>query len=128
MATTLTIFQTTPYAAQLKIVSTDTTAVSLKISGATGNDKNISDLAAGPLRACLQNSADWTKLGDRLAIRRVHQFLPVSGNSDAYETPVSNAVALDLAIATTNTQFIFNSLVAGIVAIIELRFLHSTQR
>jgi hypothetical protein len=125
MATTLTILRTTPHSVILRINASDTNTVSLMQSGATGENKDLTSLQAGPLRTCLARSSNWTTLRDRIVFRQVNDSGP---NNTTYVLPVITTVAGDVNLAISSNEFSFNALAAGLVAIVEVRLLHSNQR
>jgi len=129
MATTLTIIRTTPHSVQFEVKSTDNTLVYLRKSGATGADVNISSLAMGPLRACLQANADWTlaTISDRIIFRRIYEYN--IGSLNSYTTPVTGGTATpDLVVELTNNTIGFGSATGAIIASFELRYIPSNQR
>ena len=127
MATLITVTKTTPSTITLSLSATDGTVVYLLQSGATGNNKDLSALAVGPLQTMLARSTNWTTLlPGKIIIRRIFTA------GSAYATPVSASTAVDWVIAPTTYSsvpaFSFGAAGAASVAAVEIAFAHSLAR
>ncbi len=127
MAATLTVTATTPYSAQLRL---ETTAggeyAYLRKSGATGGDADLTSLAAGPLRACLERSANWSTLTSKLIVRLTMEGVFSAVNAQTFA--VAGAIATSAFAAWANTYVGFGSVAGACTVTMELRYLASNQR
>jgi hypothetical protein len=130
---TLTVKATTPYSAQLRFEATaGSQAAYLKKSGATGGDVDLTSLAMGPLRACLQQSSNWSTLTGKLIVRLTMEGIFSSVDAPMFSyTPNGNQGqpgAPGAFADWANDNVFFSSTAGPCIATIELRFLASNCR
>lgn len=134
MAATLTVVATTPNTALLLFEgATQGSSASLKKSGATGGDVDLSALAAGPLRACLERAVAWATLTDRVRFRLTTDGIhggSVYANYLAYDaTGYQTApISAGAVITAPGTEFAITAPVGPTLVTLELVFIPSSQR
>jgi hypothetical protein len=129
---TLTVTATTPYSAQLRFVAASAgTSAKLKQSGATGGDVDLTSLQAGPLRACLARSSNWSLLGGKVIVRMTVEG--VFGSNASTTLPYAADVqgvpgVVSITASWGLTEATFASPVGPCTIAMELRFVPSNQR
>ena len=129
MATTLTVKMIGPSRVQLCYSSTEAGYAYLRRTGAVGaNEIDLSSLAAGPLRACLARSANWSTLTDRVILRLTVEG--AFGSSSSQTLPVyegASAVGMYAIWLPSVVEFKIPISAYG-VATFELQYIPSNQR
>jgi hypothetical protein len=132
MATTLTVKAAGPSRVQLRYNSSDGAIVYLKKSGATGDDKDLSALVAGPLKACLTRSTSWIGLSDRIIVRMTIEgpFNATAGQEPRYQASgtFSQPSTKGISALFAGDYIGFTSPAGAAIASFELQYIPSNQR
>lgn len=131
---TLTVLSSTPHSAILLFESSAAGAyATLKKSGATGGDVDLTSFRAGPLRACLDRAAQWDTLTDRIRFRMIVDGVhPGTVNSAAWAYSAtgyqSAPSAVGVVLTSPGASFTIATPVGASLVILELVFIPSNQR
>lgn len=134
MAAQLAIIAMSPSSALFSFVGTQGSVAALKKSGAISGDIAVSSLLAGPLRTCLERSADWTQLiatsgNARIALRwALHPSAVVELPYTATGVGGASPGVESLLAGWSTDKVEFSCLTGPVQMTFELRFIPSNQR
>jgi hypothetical protein len=129
MATSITLVSTSPSAARLFLVSDDNSPVTLSRTGVPGATLvALAQLTAGPLKALLARTADWSQV---LTSARIECRVGLSaGGGTHLAFPVAAAVARGFSVTTSADAITFTPSInaAASEVSVDLVFKHSLTR
>lgn len=133
MAAQLSIVAMSPSSVLFSFVGTAGSVAALKKSGASSGDQLVSNLLVGPLRTCLERSADWTQL---IATRDMKIMLRWSLHPAAVVELPYTATAVQgtspgvesLLAGWAADKVEFSCLIGPVTMMFEMRFIPSNQR
>ena len=132
MANTITLVQSSPYSAIVQLDGTGTMYLEKIVGMTSATILYLFRLAAGPLKAFLTNTYDWSTLqkDPRLVIRRVYSKASASITTDPV---VAGTTAYDIGITVANNTAPAGHIVFDLSngtyssALVEIRFVPSSQ-